>query len=317
MMAIQLTYCTHTEQSIPQMESVAIIGNDSIKINEIDSIIADQLFTLRKEALKSLVSIRLLEAEANKLNIDIKEYINREIDKKIKEISQVEISKFLSEKPTIDSAEAIRYLISSKKYQRQNVIIDSLMRINNVRFFLKPDIIKRVDPQSLYGNSLTSSKGIEVYIISDFECPSCIKAEKILSGLYKKYSNKVNFKYTYFSGYIGSSGLASEAAAKQGKFVPMHNLLFENSEFLYKDSIYYELANKISLDIQQFEKDMKDPNILKNMMLNKEILRNLGIYSTPSFIVNGLLLDDEFAVNYLEDIIIQELVKKADLSRKN
>lgn len=41
-----------------------------------------------------------------------------------------------------------------------------------------------------------------VYIISDFKCSACNKAEKALQLLYDKYVDKINFQFVFFSEYI-------------------------------------------------------------------------------------------------------------------
>ena len=48
---------------------------------------------------------------------------------------------------------------------------------------------------------------------------------------------------------------------------------------------------------------INDKEILKNLMINKERLITKGIYSTPTFIVNGKVLDNKYAIHYLEDVI--------------
>ncbi len=60
----------------------------------------------------------------------------------------------------------------------------------------------------------------------------------------------------------------------------------------------------------QYYKDSQDDEILKKLIENKEILSKSGIYSTPTFIVNDKIIDDKYAIDYLEDIIKEELNEK-------
>lgn len=87
----------------------------------------------------------------------------------------------------------------------------------------------------------------------------------------------------------------------------MHDILFKNSALLQNDSIYFEFAKELGLNMNEFKKDMKDKNILKGLIVNKELLISNGIYSTPTFIVNGKILDNKYAIDYLEDVIIKDL----------
>ena len=135
----------------------------------------------------------------------------------------------------------------------------------------------------------------------------CQKSEKILKTLYKKYNNKVNFKFVYYSNYIDKSALACVAAARQNKFKEMHDIIFENTDLLNQDSVCFYFAKKIGLDTERLKKDINDKQILKILLDNKDLLISKEIYSTPTFIVNGKVLDDKYAVDYLEDVIIEEI----------
>ena len=123
----------------------------------------------------------------------------------------------------------------------------------------------------------------------------------------KKYNNKVSFKFVYFSDYIGKSALACEAAAKQNKFKKMHNIIFENTNLLNKDTIYNYFAVKLGLNINKFNKDMNNKQILNMLVKNKERLISKGIYSTPTFVVNGKVLGKRQSIDYLDDVIIEKL----------
>ncbi|MCD6111938.1 MAG: thioredoxin domain-containing protein [Bacteroidales bacterium] len=66
----------------------------------------------------------------------------------------------------------------------------------------------------------------------------------------------------------------------------------------------------MDLDITTFTKDINNTKILKNLIKNKELLISKNIYSTPTFIVNGKILDNKYAIDYFEDVIIEELKLK-------
>ena len=48
---------------------------------------------------------------------------------------------------------------------------------------------------------------MQVFILSNFDCPSCQQAEETLQNLYNKYNNKINFKFVYFSDYIDKDAI--------------------------------------------------------------------------------------------------------------
>ena len=140
-------------------------------------------------------------------------------------------------------------------------------------------------------------------------CSACQRIEKRIRKIYEKYNNKVNFKFVYFSDYISEAAFACEAASRQNKFLEMHNMIFNNTENTHKDSIYYKFAKRLGLNIKKFKKDMHEKKNLKKLLKNKELLLSNGIYSTPSFIINGKILDNKYSFYNLEDIIKEEIRK--------
>ncbi len=175
---------------------------------------------------------------------------------------------------------------------------------------LQPPFYNIVKTNELLSNNLTENKSTtEVFIISDFNCPACQKAEKELNKLYEKYNNDVNFKFVFYSDYIDKGALACEAAANQNKFRQMHDIIFSNPNLLQQENIYEDFAVELGLNIYEFEDNINNPELLRELIRNKELLVSMKIYSTPTFIVNGKILDSKYAISYLEDVIIDELNK--------
>ncbi|MCK4662326.1 MAG: thioredoxin domain-containing protein [Bacteroidales bacterium] len=295
------------------IELAATVNGKKIILDNIDSMVSSQIYEIRMQALEILISRYLLESEANKQNILLKKLVEKEINQKCKKISNQDFNNYIKQSniTNIDTNSILNYLALIKGKERQIEYVDSLKSIYTVKILLQPSFFKKVEMSDIYShNIIKNNSKIQVFIISDFSCPACLKAEDILKKLYKKYNNNVSFEFIYFSDYVENSALACEAAAKQDKFRQMHNVIFENADSLYNDSIYYDFAKKIDLDLEKFKKDMQDKNILKTLLQNKDKLILKEIYSTPTFIVNGNVLDNKYSINYLENVIIQELKKR-------
>lgn len=163
--------------------------------------------------------------------------------------------------------------------------------------------------KDIHYNLLAGNRSVvDVYIVSDYKCPKCRAITDKLRALYNVFDG-VSFKYVYFSSYIDKSALAVEAAANQDKFFEMHKLLLETSEWMSNDSIFYQMAWDLELDMDQFVLDMHSAEILKTLIRNKERIINKGINSTPTYIVNGKVIDDVYALDYLQDFIENELAQ--------
>lgn len=77
---------------------------------------------------------------------------------------------------------------------------------------------------------------------------------------------------------------AALAAAKQGKYEPMHEALLAHQGPLSSEVIK-EIAGKVGLDLAQLEKDMASPDIQAEIDANYKLAQALNIRGTPGFIV--------------------------------
>src|SRR3954466_7715238 len=71
----------------------------------------------------------------------------------------------------------------------------------------------------------------------DFECPNCKQAAPAVKLLLKRFADEVQFAYRHFPleevhPHALRAAESAEAAAGQGKFWPMHDLLFQNQHHL-------------------------------------------------------------------------------------
>jgi predicted DsbA family dithiol-disulfide isomerase len=295
---------------IRRAKTIAFIDGQEIFLEDIDSIISIQLYEARMNALHELISNELLLKEANTRKISLQKYIETEINNKTTKVTIEDFNSYISRLniSKIDSNNIFNYLKLIKQKDRQAYLVDSLKQFSEIKIKLQPPFFRKIEMSQFDSHNLSENESsIVIYIVSDFSCPACQIAENQLKYLYKKYKNKVNFKFIYFSDYISRSALACEAAAKQKKFKQMHDIIFENTECLNDDSIFYAFAETIGLNIKKFSKDFNDPVVLKRLIKNKELILSEKIFSTPTFIVNNKILDDSFAIDYLEDVIIEEI----------
>ncbi len=292
---------------------IATLDRENVYLSQIDSIIGMQIYEQRLNTLQMFVAREILKKEAKKNNVTLNQFVEKQINEKCKEVTNQDFDTYISQNNIsfVDTTNIILYLKNIKRKDRQKELIDSLKQYYAIRIKLQPPYFNHIETNDIYSLKINQNKShVEVLIISDFNCPSCQNAENQLEKLYKKYNNKVVFKFVYFSAYISKSALACEAAARQNKFKEMHDIIFENINLLNEDSIYGFFATKLGLKIDKFNKVMNDQQILKLFVENKERLISKGIYSTPTFVVNGKVLDKRHSIDYLEDVIVEELEKQ-------
>jgi protein-disulfide isomerase len=141
----------------------------------------------------------------------------------------------------------------------------------------------------------------------DFECPSCKVAATTPTLLLERFPNKVRFIFRHFPvpeahPRAQMAAEAAEAAAAQGKFWPMHDLLFQNQTHL-KDKDLYRYAADLGLDMARYTAEMDDHIYLQRVREQAEGGRRSHIRATPTFFVDGVVQDISFGMKALHDAV--------------
>jgi len=128
----------------------------------------------------------------------------------------------------------------------------------------------------------------------------------------EKYPNKIklvfkNFPLSSIHPFAHQAALAALAAHAQGKFWEFHNTLFEHYKTL-SDVQIQEIAKGLKLDMEKFNREMKDPSLQKLIARDIADGRGAGVEGIPALFVNGKL-PPEGSLQGLEDLIEAELKK--------
>jgi len=113
--------------------------------------------------------------------------------------------------------------------------------------------------------------------------------------VFEKNSGKVKIVFKNFPisshKFAVAAALAALAADRQGKFWDFHDELFNNYNRLNEDTVQ-EIAAKLQLNMAQFEKDRKDPQLLEQVRQDYNAGIQAGIRSVPSVFINGRKLKE-------------------------
>lgn len=132
----------------------------------------------------------------------------------------------------------------------------------------------------------------------DYECPYCGMAYPIVKRIQKHFGKQLRFVFRNFPlvdshPHAGIAALTAEFAASQNKFWEMHDLLYENQEYLDTPDLL-KYAKSINLS----ESDLKQA--IENGDFNEKIQNDLmggvrsGVNGTPTFFINGNRHNDSF-----------------------
>ena len=129
----------------------------------------------------------------------------------------------------------------------------------------------------------------------DYQCPYCGAAYPVVKHLQKTLRKKLrfvfrNFPLTQLHPYANIAAKAAEAAALQGKFWEMHDLIFEQQTFLEPDIIPL-WAERIGLDLKKFGNDSEEDIVEKRIQEDRQSGIRSGVNGTPTFFINGTRYD--------------------------
>ena len=153
---------------------------------------------------------------------------------------------------------------------------------------------------------------VTIVVFSDFQCPFCKRANPTVEQLMSQYAGKLRFAFMHnplsFHKQARAAAIASEAAAKQGKFWKMHDLLFENAKDLSPKTIE-KLARKARLNRGRFKRDLKSKAIAAKVDAHQALSTKIGARGTPTFYVNGRKIVGARQTEEFTKIIDEEIIQ--------
>jgi predicted DsbA family dithiol-disulfide isomerase len=171
------------------------------------------------------------------------------------------------------------------------------------------------NPYSETQNNKMGNPKAPVHIIEygDFQCPYCLKfREETEPQLIKEYVNtgKVYFEYRTYAVIGPESFSAAEGAycaGDQNKFWEYHDMLFANwtgenvGDFTDEKLIKY--AEVINLNVGQFTTCLENRDHKKTVELDMLSAEKDGVHATPSFIINGIMVEGAQSFDELQAIL--------------
>lgn len=180
------------------------------------------------------------------------------------------------------------------------VVIGVIVAVAGFMFLTKPAPEVEADPSNhTFGNGST---GVTLVEYGDFQCPGCGQYFPILAQVKEIYKDHITFQFRHFPlesihKNARAAARAAEAAHMQGKFWEMHDYLFQN-QAAWQDtsdpvSLFKSYAAAIGItDAEKFETDFRSAEANGVITADLSEGRALGVSSTPSFVLNGKLLQE-------------------------
>lgn len=134
---------------------------------------------------------------------------------------------------------------------------------------------------------------------ADFQCPACSGLTIMREFLAERYGDEIRFVYRHLPlisihDKAVITAEAAEAAATQGKFWEMHDLLYERQQEwnrLSEDemqTLLVEYAGELDLDTDRFAQELDDHVYRDQIMADYEDYSQYGQMATPTYVVDNV-----------------------------
>jgi thiol-disulfide isomerase/thioredoxin len=152
---------------------------------------------------------------------------------------------------------------------------------------------------------------------TEFQCSHCAAFAPVLRQVHEKYPEQVRIvfknyplKTHQFSVVAAAAALAAE---RQGVFWRFHDRLFENGNSLDHEKIQ-SISMELGLDQEKFMRDMRDPDIMKQIRSDVEDAQGAGLSGVPAVFVNGRFARDRSFNGIIP--MIEEEFKRTSVDEK-
>lgn len=176
-----------------------------------------------------------------------------------------------------------------------------------------------VSTGEFYGHTLGSdSAPVEIIEYSNFGCPWCARfAVLIKPDIRERMIATGQVRWVYRDFLLGdheAGNLAHEAAAcagEQGLFWPMHDQVFYNQGRWMQDRrparTFRGYARDIGANLDQYDECMDERRYLPRIIATREQGIALGVQSTPTFIVGGLMVAGALPYDSIRTLVMRAM----------
>lgn len=128
-------------------------------------------------------------------------------------------------------------------------------------------------------------------VFSDYECPACRQFHVEVEDRRKRGDHNLPVSYRHWPlpnhRNAEKAAIASECAARQGRFSAMHDSLFQRQREL-GSLAYDQLARSVGIqDVGDFNTCMLDPKVLSTVRSDAALAATLRSLGTPTVLVRG------------------------------
>ncbi len=175
----------------------------------------------------------------------------------------------------------------------------------------KKEIVEIIEPKDVF----VGKKDAPVTLVEfgEYENEDCAKAHEVVKQLLDEYEGKIKFNFRHFPltrihQRSLKAGEAAVAAAQEGKFWEMHNILFDNRRNLGTTSLKLH-SKEAGVTNKRFLDDLVNATYGWQVQGDLREGMDRGVTSVPAFFVNGELFIGKPTFENLSKVIDAALRK--------
>jgi Na+/H+ antiporter NhaA len=152
------------------------------------------------------------------------------------------------------------------------------------------DLAGPVDPEIDHVRGPADAR-VTLVEYGDFECPYCGQAEPVVRELVREFGDDLAFVFRHLPladvhEHAELAAEAAEAAAAQGRFWEMHDVLLANQGALTPEDLL-GYARELGLEVERFAADLTSRRHALRVTRDIASAEESGVAGTPTFFING------------------------------
>ncbi|HUA13535.1 MAG TPA: thioredoxin domain-containing protein [Candidatus Sulfotelmatobacter sp.] len=175
--------------------------------------------------------------------------------------------------------------------------------------------------------------GVTLVEYGDFQCPYCGEYYATVKQVQQQYNTQmvfqfVNFPLTSIHQNAFAGARAAEAAAQQGQFWPMHDLLYQQNQVYYDSNetastwinstnpitYFDQYAKQLGLNLTEFNSAYSSNAVDNTINSDMNKGNKLGVNATPTFYLDGKQIMPTNSVSSFETYINAAIASKTHSS---
>jgi Na+:H+ antiporter, NhaA family len=154
---------------------------------------------------------------------------------------------------------------------------------------------------------------VTLVVFGDYQSPDSVDAARDVAALRERFEGELRVAFRHFP--IGDAhplalraAEVAEAAAAQGRFWEMHDLIY-GRELDLTPALLRKLALRIELDMERFDSELAADAHLQHIMEDFQSGADSGVNGTPTFFVDEERLEGDLDIDALQRALERAAVR--------